>query len=150
MSRKSVILILIFMLLLSGCSKSVSYSEKYIQMCNNNQFSQEDLRDCILNLDKFDWKKLYQNEVDNPKYISLFWKLEEYETYDEDCIKSVLLLHKGHGLDGGISEEYMGLVEYLYKNPKYSEVIEKLRKENKTINETIEAYIMNYEIPQNY
>ncbi len=144
MKKLIAMIIVSTLFLMCSCSKSISYSEKYIQMCNSNQFSQENLRECILNLDKFDWKKLHQNEVDNPKYVSLFYKLKEYKAYDEECIKSVLLLHNGHGLDGGISEEYMGLVEYLYKNPEYKEIIEKLRNKNTIMNETIEAYIKNY------
>ena len=137
-------LLILVSVILAACSNNIV--REYTLMCKENDFTKENLEKVVLNLDKINWREYLKASRENEYFISVFWKLEDY-SFDKNTMSIVLKLRESNssGLDGGLSEEYMGLVEYLYKSDKYKDIVIELEKEDPIIAETIKIYRDNYE-----
>lgn len=147
MDKRLILLLLAIILILTSCSHP-DPTEKYIHLCELNKFSQQDLKDIIGGLSSFDWAK-YREYEDKTyekklgKFIGVFWRLRDYKNYDKVTIKQILLIANDKGIDGGLSEEYSSLIDFLYQNENYKSIIENLQTEDKRIDNTIKNYLLN-------
>lgn len=141
----TVLIILILLLLTLVACSSRNMVEEYAQMCKTNNFTNENLKDIVLNLNNFDWKKYSASYQENEYVVDIFWKLKEYQ-FDEKTLIIVLKLRETNskGLDGALAEGYLALVEYLYESDKYKDIILKLEIEDPVIAKTIKMYKEGY------